>query len=85
MINYDVTKENINQHNLNWPQIPDHPYRKLLSGTSGFGKTNALLHLIKQQDSNDYSITDKRYMLRIHMEQNINILLESVKIMVLKI
>ena len=26
MINFDVTKENIKEHNLNWPQIPDHPY-----------------------------------------------------------
>ena len=27
MINFDdVTKENIKQHNPNWPQIPDHPY-----------------------------------------------------------
>ena len=27
MINFDdVTKENINKHNSDWPQIPDHPY-----------------------------------------------------------
>ena len=24
MINYDVTRENINKNNLNWPLIPDH-------------------------------------------------------------
>ena len=23
------------EHNLNWPQIPDHPYRILLIGGSG--------------------------------------------------
>ena len=28
MINFnDVTKENITEHNPNWPQIPDHIYR----------------------------------------------------------
>ena len=28
MINFDdVTKENMKQHNPNWPQIPDHPYK----------------------------------------------------------
>ena len=25
----DVTKEHINNCNLNWPQIPDHVYRKI--------------------------------------------------------
>ena len=28
MINFaDVTKENIKEHNTNWPQTLDHPYR----------------------------------------------------------
>ena len=36
----DLTKENIKGHNLNWPQIPDHPYRILIIGCSGSGKTN---------------------------------------------
>ena len=62
MINYDdVTKENIHKHNLNWPKITDHPYRILIIGVSGSGKTNALFHLIKQQDNDDYSI-DKIYL-----------------------
>ena len=26
MINFDVVKENLKEHNPNWPQIPDHPY-----------------------------------------------------------
>ena len=40
MINFDaVTKENIKKHNLTWPQIPDHPYRILIIGDSGPGKT----------------------------------------------
>ena len=47
MINFDdVTKENIKEHNPNWPQIPDHPYRILIIGGSGSGKTNSLLNLI---------------------------------------
>ena len=29
MINFDdVTKENIKEHNGNWPHIPNHPYRE---------------------------------------------------------
>ena len=60
MINYDdVTKENINKHNLNWPQIPDDTYRILIIGSSRSGKTNASLNLIKRQDDSDYNIIDK--------------------------
>ena len=35
--------------NLNWSYIPDHPYRILIIGGSGSGKTNVLLSLIKNQ------------------------------------
>ena len=51
MINYDdVAKENIKNHNPNWPQISVyHPYRILIVGGSGFGKTDALFDLIKIQ------------------------------------
>ena len=36
MINYDdVTTENLNKHNLNWPRISDHVYRILTTGGSG--------------------------------------------------
>ena len=35
--------------NSNWPYIPDHPYRILIFGGSGSGKTNVLLNLIKHQ------------------------------------
>ena len=35
MINVEgVTKENIKEHNRNWPQIPKHPYRILVTGSS---------------------------------------------------
>ena len=47
MINFaDYTNENIIEHNSKWPYIPDHPYRILIIGGSGSGKTNALLNLI---------------------------------------
>ena len=33
MINFDdLVKENIKQNNPNWRQIPDHPYRILITG-----------------------------------------------------
>ena len=30
------------EHNINWPYIPDHPYRILIIGGSGSGKTSTL-------------------------------------------
>ena len=47
----DVTNENNRDHNKKWPYIPDHLYRMLITGSSGSGKTNALLNLIKKQDN----------------------------------
>ena len=50
MINFDdYGYENKTQHNLKWPYIPDNPYRILIIGGSGSGKTNALLNLINNQ------------------------------------
>ena len=46
MKNYDQLVEI--GHNLNWPFIPDHPYRILIISGTGSGKTNALLNLIKK-------------------------------------
>ena len=56
----DITNAKNEDHNLKWPYIPDHPYRMLINGGSGSGKTNALLNLIKQQDSD--SLIDKIYL-----------------------
>ena len=54
MINFDdYTNENKTQHNLKWPYIPDHPYRILIIGGYGSGKTNALLNLINNQPDID--------------------------------
>ena len=44
-----ITNENNKEHNKKWPYIPDHPYRILIIGGSGSGKTNTLLNLISQQ------------------------------------
>ena len=54
MINLDsITNENSKEHNEKWPYIPDHPYRILIIGGSGSGKTNTLLNLIKEQNDFD--------------------------------
>ena len=84
MINYDdVTKENINKHDLSWPQIPGHPYRILIIGS---GKTNALLNLIKQQDDDDYNIINKTYLYVVYPYQaKYQYLIKNMKQMVLKI
>ena len=50
MINFDnYANENKTKHNKNWPYIPGHPYRILIIGGSGSGKTNLLLNLIENQ------------------------------------
>ena len=50
MINFDyIIKENIKEHNPNWPQIPEYPYRILIIGDSASAKTNLLFNLINQQ------------------------------------
>ena len=50
MINFDdYSNENKRDYNSKWPYIPDHPYRILIVGGSGSGKTNALLNLINNQ------------------------------------
>ena len=41
---YYITKEDIKEHNLNQPQIPNRPYIILIVGGSGPGKTYAVLN-----------------------------------------
>ena len=48
-----IINENNEQHNEKWPYIPDHPYRILIIGGSGSGKTNTLLNLINEQKDID--------------------------------
>ena len=54
MINFDdYTNENKTNHNPKWPHIPDHPYRLLIVGGSGSGKTMVLLNLINNRPDID--------------------------------
>ena len=54
MFNFDdYANENKTKHNLKCPYIPDHPYRILIIGGWGSGKTNALLNLINNQPDID--------------------------------
>ena len=50
----DITNENNKDHNKKWPYIPDHPHRMLIVGSSGSGKTSALLNLIKEQGNDNF-------------------------------
>ena len=53
MINLvDYVNENKTKHK-NWPYVLDHPYRILIIGGSGSGKTNLLLNLIENQPDID--------------------------------
>ena len=54
MINLDsITNENHKELNEKWPYIPNHPYRILITGGSGSGKTNVLINLINEQHDID--------------------------------
>ena len=54
MINLDsITNENNKKHNEKWPYISDRPYRILMFGGTGSGKTNALINLISEQSDID--------------------------------
>ena len=54
MINLDnIINDNNEKHNEKWPYIPDHPYRILITGGPGSGKTNTLLNLINEQKDID--------------------------------
>ena len=54
MINLDsIFDENNKEHNEKWPHIPDHPYRIMIIGGSGSGKTNALINVMNEQNDID--------------------------------
>ena len=54
MINLkSITNENNKKQNEKWPYIPDHPYRTIIIGDSGSGKTNTLINLINEQKDID--------------------------------
>ena len=54
MINLDsITNKNNKEYNEKWSYTPNHPYRILIIGGCGSGKTNALLNLINEQSNID--------------------------------
>ena len=54
MINLDSnTNENNRKHSEKWPYILDHPYKVIIIGGSGSGKTNALINFINKQNDID--------------------------------
>ena len=54
MIDFDdYANGNKTEHNLKWLCILDHPYRIVIIGGSGCGKTNALLNLKNNQPDID--------------------------------
>ena len=63
-------------HSPNQPYTPDHPYRILIAGGSGSGKTNALLNLLKPHRLDIHKI----YLnVKDHSFQSINCLLMEEK------
>ena len=80
MINFDdYTNENIIEHNLKWPYIPDHPYKILIIGRSGSGKTNVLLNFINNQPDIDKTYLyakdpyEKKYQYLIHKREKVGL------------
>ena len=54
MINFgEYTNKNKREHYPNWLYIPNHPYRILKIAVFGFGKANALINLMKNQQDID--------------------------------
>ena len=53
MINLDIITNENKEHNEKWSYIPDHPYRVIINGDSGSGKTNASINLINEQNDID--------------------------------
>ena len=77
MINLDsITNENNKEHNEKWPYIPDHPYRILIIGGSGSGKTNALINFKNEQGDIDKiylyakDLSEPKYEFLIKMREN---------------
>ena len=54
MFNFDYNiKEDMKEHNPDWPEIPDHPHKILIAGGSGSGKTNTWLNPINHEPDID--------------------------------
>ena len=86
MINFeDYVNENKTEHNENCSYIPDKPYRILIIGGSGSGKTNVLLNLIENQLNIDKIYLyakgpyEAKYQYLINKREGVGILLISIK------
>ena len=54
IINFDdVSNPNKKEHNPKWPYIPDHPYKRLITGGSGSIKQMHCFNLIDYQNDID--------------------------------
>ena len=75
MINLDsIINENNKKHNQKWPYLPDHPYRILIIGGSGSGKTNALINLINEpNDINNLDLSKLKYKYLIKKREDVGI------------
>ena len=76
------TNENNKDQIKKWLYIPDYPYRMLIIGGSGSGKTNVLLNLTKEQDSdnlideiylNAKELNEPKYQLLIKQREDVGI------------
>ena len=62
-INYDeYYKTTVKPHNKDWPYTPDLPFRCLIVGGSGAGKTNMLFNLINRLMKQNETFIDKVYL-----------------------
>ena len=48
-----ILQKNMKKHNPSFPQILDHPYRILIIGRSGTGKTSSLFNVINNEPDID--------------------------------
>ena len=66
------TKENKQKPYANWSQIPDHPYRILIIGGSGSGKSNSLFNLIIHEPNIDKIFLFAKYLYEVKYQYLIN-------------
>ena len=75
-----LENKNRTEHNPNWPQIPNHPYKILINGGSGSGKANSLFILISHQPDIDKIYLyakdpyETKYQLIINKRENMSII-----------